>query len=1459
MNPSLRKLIRAAIVLLAIVLFFNFFGYYLVQVRSQENEKFIQVLGVAGQQKILSQQISKEVSVLINGKHWPAEKKKIRSSLQTSLETISRNNGYLRHELSLSGLPKAPETFEVRIILTRAQTHLKSILAVGHEVMEADEQMLGLNGRLYLNELLNNERRFLELMEEVEKQYIQILDEKIEAASSINTGKFISLIVALVCLGLLVLEPLFKSNQQNYRDLQAARNELMNEKKYLASILNSQTNYVIRVDRQGNFTYANPEFLATFGYSMEDLHGRPYYISVFPKDIRRCQHIADKCWNALGQVQKIRIRKPINRTREFVWTEWEFIALEDENGHVHELQGIGINVNEKVLAESKREEALRTSSYAMTYARMGSFKLSFEKQEIELSRELLLLFEEETYSPYKTVTLDAFLSNYVLQEDVSQVLHAFTESVLNRANKKYETVISFRVITSRGNLRYVSLKGKMLDEFYGFGVMQDITAQKEFEMAIRDSEQKFRLLAEHSEDIITEHTDEGLILYASPSVYKVLGYSQDEVIGQQIREFVHPEDQQKFQNPEGFFAENEEAPLILRFRMLNNEGDYVWLESIIKPIIDDNGGIHRLVATSRNITERKKVEAEREQILAEMKQSEELLRTVINSTPDWIYIKDLGHRYLMVNQAQADSMRLSPQDFIGKNDLEIGYPEELVMGNPEKGIRGFWADDREVIQTGKSKFIPEEPSIIDNKPQVLSVVKVPLRDAEGFIWGVLGFVHNITELKKTEENLRHKDQLLQAVAEATHQLIINNNLEDAIAESIQLLGIKMNVNIVNVYKNRYDVKDNRCYTSQVVHWDSNDVVQADPNMKDIPLWEDTEMVRTLRKEEIYCVNVRDIPEEFARKYFESREIRSMAVIPIFSLNEFWGFVAFNDCMEEREWTITEFSILQSFASTLAAAIERKQMEEELVQARNIAVTASHAKSEFMANMSHELRTPMNGIIGFTDLVLTTELQKAQRDYLGNVRKSAYGLLSIINDILDFSKIEAGKLNIDNTPIRLDELVEETVEMLTVKAFEKNLEVICRIDPDLPSQFNGDPVRIRQVLVNLLGNAIKFTESGEICVSVTREGSIYRKKNLNYLDIAISVRDTGIGISREKIRKIFESFTQADSSTTRKFGGTGLGLTISKSLAELMQGNLTVVSEPGGGSRFSLHLPLEVLNEEPQISSLHRPDISRVMVVDDNASSRAMLDGIFSYFGIQVEYAGSGQETFMILERMQKSGEKPEVILVDSNIRNTNGLDLIREIRKNRKFKNVPAILMMSPLEKKLFEGEVEKMTSLRMLTKPVHLYEIYAMLCSMSVTGVEIKPVAPILVPTIKEFGGAATIMVVEDDPINIMLISEVLRKMGFDVIRAENGLKAIEMLEETDPVLIFMDVNMPEMDGFSTTRKIRELDKPFSNIPIIALTADAMKGDREKCIEAGMNDYISKPFKLEEIEEVLKKMMVMA
>ena len=1275
-------------------------------------------------------------------------------------------------------------------------------------------------------------------------------------AFNFNISAFISLIIGLLCLLVLAIEPFFtktvKKNMEEFITPKALAAEPDTN-----GILRQQISYIIRINKNGVVTFANTAFISGFGHSAESLIGSPFYTIIFKKDFHRCQQVAEECWNNPGKIFKLLIKTPLYKSKEFLWTEWEFLALENEKG-ILEIQGVGVNVHEQVVAEQMKEDAIRASSYAMTYARMGSWKINFITQELELSHELLNVLEEEDLQ-FSRIALADYLQKFVLPEDQPVIINELSQALHNKHIPAYEANFTYRITTAKGNLKHLSCKGKIVDETSGFGIVQDVTAQKEAELALQNNEQKFRLLAEHSEDIIAVHSPLGKILYVSPSVHKILGYTQQEVEGIDVLHFIHPDDQHKFipnQKPELLF---EKDILTLSYRIRKKGDDYIWLESLIKPVKENNRVI-KLICTSRNITERKKVEAEREQIMAEMKQSEGLLRSVINSTPDWIFIKDLGHRFLLVNQSFADSLHMTTQDFVGRNELEVGFPKELVMGDPEKNLKGYWKDDREVMDGGKIKYIQEEPSVIDGKPQIMSTVKVPLRDAEGYVWGVLGFAHNITERKKVEETLRRKDQLLQAVAEATHQLIINNNLEDAIGESIQLLGIKMQVDAVDVYKNQAANVEERLLTSQLLHWDNftGELLKNNPEQQNISLDVNSSIMQYLQKDEIFFSHVKDIQEKDIKRFYEKMKVHSMAVIPIFTLHRFWGFVSFCDCKAEREWTITEFSILQSFASTLAAAIERKQMEQDLVQAKVMAEAASKAKSEFMANMSHELRTPMNGIIGFTDLVLTTDLQKAPREYLGNVKKSAYGLLNIINDILDFSKIEAGKLLIDKTTLRLDELVEETLDILLVKAFEKNLEMICHIDPSLPSQVKGDAVRIRQIMVNLLGNAIKFTEEGEIVVSVTKAGEVYTKSDKQYINIDISIKDTGIGIPKEKLKKIFESFTQADSSTTRQYGGTGLGLTISKSLAELMDGSLTVDSEFSKGSTFIIHLPFEIVNEQPQISPAHKPPLSKVLVIDDNATNRWLMQEIFRYFEIECDVAADASEALNKLESMQKSGEALDIIITDHHMPGMNGIELTREIKKRFKDSQHPCILMLSSLEKNLYQHEAEKIGIRKILTKPVKMYELYGVLCSMFMTG-KIEEKEIVKIPTIERLTEAATVMVVEDDAINMMLITEVLRKMGFEIIKANNGKQALEILPNHEPLLIFMDVNMPEMDGYATTRLIRQLPEPHCSLPIIALTADAMQGDKERCIEAGMNDYITKPFKLEEIQSVLKNRILLA
>ncbi|MBN9382754.1 MAG: response regulator [Chitinophagaceae bacterium] len=671
-----------------------------------------------------------------------------------------------------------------------------------------------------------------------------------------------------------------------------------------------------------------------------------------------------------------------------------------------------------------------------------------------------------------------------------------------------------------------------------------------------------------------------------------------------------------------------------------------------------------------------------------------------------------------------------------------------------------------------------------------------------------------TELVQITEDLNKKEQLLQAVGSATHELVSNNDFETAIGNAVRLLGLQIGV------KAEY---------------------------QKAPAYSNTEVDLAFQKKKVFYSTTTHLKDPYLKKLLESRQVRSVTIIPVFATGELWGSICLEDLKIEREWTQAELSVLESFSGTLGSAIDRTRMEQQ----KNSAEAASSAKSEFMANMSHELRTPMNGIIGFTELVLTTNLQPIQREYLQNVNKSAYNLLDIINDILDLSRIEAGKLMIDNEAFKLGELIESTIDILSIKAQEKNLELICNIDPGLPAQFFGDQVRIRQILVNLIGNAIKFTGKGEVFVTVGQEAPVYIQKGKKFMDLAMSVKDTGIGIAAEKIDKIFESFTQADSSTTRRFGGSGLGLTISRSLATLMGGTLQVESEYGKGSIFILRLTLGIADEHPRIELASKGSLRSVLVIDDNMTNCKLMEGIFGYLHIPCKITSSGAEALEIIQKAIRDKQTFDLIITDNQMPGMDGITLAEKINELIEGHAQPFILMLSSLERSVFQPKAETAGIDKFLSKPVKLSEL------IDLIGLHFErsslPKPPADTPKIGKIFEGRKILVAEDNPMNMLLISEVLGNMGIEVTRASNGEEAIDMLVQHHPEMIFMDVNMPLLDGYAATKQIRQLPQPHCGIPIIALTADAMEEDKERCLKAGMNNYISKPFQLKEIQAMLK------
>jgi two-component system, sensor histidine kinase and response regulator len=839
------------------------------------------------------------------------------------------------------------------------------------------------------------------------------------------------------------------------------------------------------------------------------------------------------------------------------------------------------------------------------------------------------------------------------------------------------------------------------------------------------------------------------------------------------------------------------------------DGRVTWASTTKMPLRNRDGAIIGTFGISRDITHLKQTEKS-------LSDSEALYHSLVEALPVCLIRKDRQSRFTFANGPFCAELKRTLADLIGKTDKDL-YPAELA----EKYMR----DDRRVMETGQVFEAVEEHIGPDGSPSYVSVLKVPLRDSNQAVIGMQGIFWDVTPRMRAEEELHQAKHLAEANQKRT-RLIVDSAYDAYVA---------MDANGLIIDWNRQ--------AELIFGWPRQEVINRPLHELIIP-------------PSYRAAHVAGVQHFLATG--EGPLLNRRIEVPALRRDgsEFPVEMTISPIRYGNEWIFSAF---------LHDITKRKMYEAELRQARDAAEAASQAKSEFLANMSHEIRTPMNAIIGLTELLLDTSLNTEQRDYLETVKKSADALLSVINDILDFSKIEAGKLELEYSPFDVRESLGDTLNTLALRAHQKGLELACHIAPDVPETVIGDPVRLRQILINLVGNAIKFTERGEVVVDVQmpdaqRAGSVSDGTSAyasgSSCALHFSVRDTGIGIPADKQVMIFDAFAQADGSTTRRYGGTGLGLAISSRLVQRMGGQIWVESEPGKGSTF--HFDARFVRHRAALERPARQEPGRlrglsVLVVDDNATNRFILAETLTQWQMRPTTVENAVAALEALESAYRCGEPFALVLLDAHMPEIDGFMLAERIHEHPDLTGA-TVMMLSSASQPLDARRCQKLGLAAYLSKPIKQAELYrAILAALG--SPEARPQS--LPPPSPRGGRTLRLLLAEDNLVNQKLAVRLLEKQGHTIVVAANGQEAVQAVLKQPFDLVLMDVQMPEMDGFEATAAIRQTERGTGrHLPILAMTAYAMKGDRERCLESGMDGYVSKPIQPRELSEMIDKLV---
>lgn len=1160
---------------------------------------------------------------------------------------------------------------------------------------------------------------------------------------------------------------------------------------------------IILVGAQNQILMANPASYKIFGFDVEDeaiVAKLTFRDIIHPDDLAVANTYREQLLSGEIDSYKLELRY-YNKSRNIIWCDVNTSIIRGEGGISDIIVTQVEDITGRKMLEYRAEETAGLFKNAFEFSPNGMAMVSLEGKWLKVNRILsqLIGYSQKEF-------LKSNIDEFAHPEDVGSDMEFIKDLFSNKINS-YK--IEKRYIHKEGHIVYGSISVSLLRDpkgnpLYFIAQINDVTENVKAKQALNASLKEMQTVMDATTQVAIIETDlQGNVVKFNKGAENLLGYASKEMIQKKNILVLHEETEILKRAIELNIDASQGLSSfeILTYQAKNGEFDsHEWsfirkdqtkfpVQLITTAVRNDDTNIIGYLGIATDISRIKNIESE-------LSESEQRLHFALEGSGDGVWDWDIvnGKQY-MSNEAKA-MLGFEPEESL--TDIEEWdnriHPEE--RGKSDNALKDYFEgkakeyniEKRVRCKDGSYKWILDRGKIIE-------------WDHQGQPVRMIGTQSNITERKNAERLIKENEARFRSLYElspvgiglidAKTGKFLNAN--KALLKSVGYTAEELSKHVFNEFISRENLKEN---------------------------------IERLNK----------FMKSGTKEPFES----------IFLKKGNMPFPVLLSGVKMKDETGKKVIL-----ATIQDITQRKAMENSLVEAKLKAESANKSKSEFLANMSHEIRTPLNGVIGFTDLLMKTKLNVSQQQYMKTVYNSANSLLDLINDILDFSKIEAGKLEISEEKTDLLDLCGQTIDIVKHQAHEKNLEVLLNISSDINRYIYADAVRVRQVITNLLGNAVKFTESGEVELRIEATPVIGSDNEMLYTFL---IRDTGIGIAPNNLKKIFNAFDQEDSSTTRKYGGTGLGLTISNKLLGLMNSKLELTSELGVGSEFSFQIQFTTEKGDHKLQEDSKT-IKTVLIVDDNKNNRIILKEMLAIGKIESVLASNGIEALQELEGKTSF----DLAIVDFNMPYMDGVELIEHIRNKIKFdaEKLPIILLHSSADDVRIHQACKDLNVQFNITKPIQIDQLFNMMKN-------IKVPKSLTTQSNSEHRIEVTdkifnILVAEDNPVNKFLAKTIIKKAlpKANIIEADNGEEAVEMFKLKKIDLIFMDVQMPILSGFEATQEIRELEKGSGHIPIIALTARTVKGEKERCLDYGMDDYVTKPVVFNTISDIISKYLI--